>query len=162
MISLIEDIDQMIDRVSEAVPVSKYGLGDVAPVGAVDNFIPEKFVYNHGDLNESLLEAIERDSDEHKPLILYPVDSVEAVFGLFPEAEFIRLEPSDKLDSAFVGYSFRGDIPCLAYSYPKLLEHFMSNDGMDYEEAIKWISHNTAGGFYDPSNYFIIWGDNDG
>ena len=137
MISLIEDIDQMNERVSEALLVSKYGLGDVAPVGAVDNFIPEKFVYNYGDLSKSLLEAIERDSDEHKPLVLYPADSVDAVFDLFPEAEFIRLEPSDKLDLAFVGCSFRGDIPCLAYSYPKLLEHFMTNDDMDYEEAIE-------------------------
>ena len=49
------------------------------------------------------------------------------------------LEP-DYLDEAIIGTSHDG---CVVYSFEKLVQAFMEQDGMTYEEAVEQIEYNT-------------------
>lgn len=52
---------------------------------------------------------------------------------------FIIFENPD-YDSAIIGITEDNQV---VYDYDKMIEHLMQEDGMDYEEAIDFISYNT-------------------
>ena len=53
--------------------------------------------------------------------------------------DFIIFENPD-YDSAIIGITEDNQV---VYDYDKMIEHLMQEDGMDYEEAIDFISYNT-------------------
>ena len=52
---------------------------------------------------------------------------------------FIIFENPD-YDSAIIGITEDNQV---VYDYDKMIDHLMQKDGMDYEEAIDFISYNT-------------------
>ena len=51
----------------------------------------------------------------------------------------IILEPKNKFENAIFKRYKNGKI---VYSYPKLIEVFMKDDGMTYDESVEWIDFN--------------------
>lgn len=45
----------------------------------------------------------------------------------------------DALDKAIIGHDHRG---LLAYSYKRMVELFVEDQGMSYDEAIEWVDYN--------------------
>ena len=46
-------------------------------------------------------------------------------------------------ETAFIGMTVIEDIPRAVYSYDKMIESLMLEDGMDYADAVEWIDFNT-------------------
>jgi hypothetical protein len=52
----------------------------------------------------------------------------------------------DGFEEAFIGLSLRCGQPTLAtYSWEKMVDVLMDRDGMEYEEAVEYISYNCLG-----------------
>ena len=69
------------------------------------------------------------------------IDSFKAYFCELGYEDAVVLESPDYL-SAIVGVSEDGRV---IYSYPKMLQHLVLNDGMTYEEAAEFVDYNTIG-----------------
>ena len=69
------------------------------------------------------------------------IDSLKDYLCELGYEDAVVLEKPDYL-SAIVGVSEDGRI---IYSYPKMLQHLVLNDGMTYEEAAEFVDYNTIG-----------------
>lgn len=69
------------------------------------------------------------------------IDSLKDYLCELGHEDTVVLESPDYL-SAVAGVSEDGRI---IYSYPRMLEHLVLNDGMTYEEAAEFIDYNTIG-----------------
>jgi len=57
------------------------------------------------------------------------------------EETSIILFENPNYDNAFVGLTLEGDRA--VYDYNKMVEHLMTEDNMDYDEAVEFIDYNT-------------------
>jgi hypothetical protein len=56
---------------------------------------------------------------------------------------------ADGLDEALVGVARRCGQPTLAvYDYWKVVDVFMTRDGMTYEDAVEWVEFNVVGAWF--------------
>ena len=63
----------------------------------------------------------------------------------------------DGFDEACIGFSQRINEPMLAvYSYLKMVDTLIERDGMDYEEAIEYISYNCLGAWIGEQTPLIV------
>ena len=69
------------------------------------------------------------------------IDSLKDYLCELGHEDAVVLESPDYL-SAVAGVSEDGRV---IYSYPRMLEHLVLNDGMTYEEAAEFIDYNTIG-----------------
>lgn len=69
------------------------------------------------------------------------IDSLKDYLCELGYEDAVVLEKPDYL-SAIVGVSEDGRV---IYSYPKMLQHLVLNDGMTYEEAAEFVDYNTIG-----------------
>ena len=69
------------------------------------------------------------------------IDSLKDFLCELGHEDAVVLESPDYL-SAVAGVSEDGRV---IYSYPRMLEHLVLNDGMTYEEAAEFIDYNTIG-----------------
>ena len=69
------------------------------------------------------------------------IDSLKDYLCELGHEDAVVLESPDYL-SAVAGVSEDGRV---IYSYPRMVEHLMLNDGMTYEEAAEFIDYNTIG-----------------
>ena len=69
------------------------------------------------------------------------IDSLKDYLCELGHEDSVVLESPDYL-SAVAGVSEDGRV---IYSYPRMLEHLVLNDGMTYEEAAEFIDYNTIG-----------------
>jgi len=64
---------------------------------------------------------------------------IEAAFESMDESVLLM----DGFDEAFIGYSQRGNEPCLAvYSWSLMVNHLVERDGMVAEEAAEYVDYN--------------------
>lgn len=87
----------------------------------------------------SASELVERiEAADYPPLTLNGLKDILCERGY---EDAVVLESPDYL-SAIVGVSEDGRV---IYSYPKMLQHLVLNDGMTYEEAAEFVDYNTIG-----------------
>jgi hypothetical protein len=64
----------------------------------------------------------------------------------------------DNLDEAFIGLSRRINEPTLAvYSWDRIIDCLMSNDGMTYDEAVEFAEFNIAGAWVGERTPIIVY-----
>lgn len=96
-----------------------------------------------------------------------PEEILEEVAGMLDEDEEINQFPT--LKPALIGWAEPWQ-PCkdgkgaerpvrLIYSAAKCIKVFMERDGMDYEEALEWLTTNTEGGYLGPHTPIIMYGE---
>lgn len=87
----------------------------------------------------SASELVERiEAVDYPPLTLNGLKDILCERGY---EDAVVLESPDYLN-AIVGVSDDGRV---IYSYPKMLQHLVLNDGMTYEEAAEFVDYNTIG-----------------
>ena len=60
-------------------------------------------------------------------------------------------------ESAFIGWSRRGNEPLLAvYSYEKMLDVCVERDGMEFEEAVEYVDFNCVGAWMGERTPIIV------
>ena len=69
------------------------------------------------------------------------IDSLKDYLCEFGHEDAVVLENPNYI-SAVIGVSEDGRV---IYSYPRMIEHLMLNDGMSHEEACEFIDYNTIG-----------------
>jgi hypothetical protein len=63
----------------------------------------------------------------------------------------------DGFDAAFIGLTQRINEPKLAvYSWDKMVDVLMTRDGMDYEDAVEYISYNCIGAWVGERTPIIV------
>lgn len=63
----------------------------------------------------------------------------------------------DGLDEAFIGLSQRPNEPTLAvYSWDRILDCLMSNDGMNYDEAVEFAEFNILGSYVGERTPIVV------
>lgn len=63
----------------------------------------------------------------------------------------------DGLDEAFIGLSKRGNEPLLAvYSWDRIIDCLMGNDGMSYDEAVEFAEFNILGAYVGEQTPIIV------
>lgn len=63
----------------------------------------------------------------------------------------------DGFDEAFIGFSQRINEPMLAvYAYDKIISICMERDGMEYEEAVEYVSYNVTGAWVGEQTPIIV------
>lgn len=92
-----------------------------------------------GFFNISVSELVRRiEQVDLPPLTL---DTLKDYLCELGHDDAVVLEGPDYL-SAVIGVSEDGRV---IYSYPRMVDHLMLNDGMTYEEASEFIDYNTIG-----------------
>lgn len=63
----------------------------------------------------------------------------------------------DGFDAAFIGLTQRINEPKLAvYAWEKMVDVLMTRDGMDYEDAVEYISYNCIGAWVGERTPIIV------
>ena len=86
--------------------------------------------------SSELVKKIERADEPH-----LTIDSLKEYLCELGYDDAVVLESPNYL-SAVAGVSDDGRV---IYSYPRMLEHLVLNEGMSYEEAAEFIDYNTVG-----------------
>jgi hypothetical protein len=76
---------------------------------------------------------------------------------LLVEAGYEGVFMLDGFDDAFIGVGERcGQEPLPIYSWEKMVEVLIARDGMDYEDAVEFISYNCLGAWLGEKTPIIM------